>query len=283
MKKRSLLILLAGSFLYLTLASDSNGPGGNRSGSHGGTASCGSCHGNSATTGLNLSVVLDSAGTAVTQYVPGITYTVKLTGIHHVTGITNLSKFGFQLSAVLGSGSTSTQAGTWGTLPASSHLASGTSGISVVEHAAKWSPASGSGDTGTTYTVSIPWTAPAAGSGTVTVYGILNAVNNNGNDGTTDKWNTTNAAFTERIASTGVTNIAANAAAVYPNPVLNTMNINGLANNSQVVVYDFAGRVMASTPASGTLTISTEGWAAGMYYVHIAGNGSRSVTTVVKQ
>ncbi len=280
MKKRFLLLPLFGAFAYLTLSSDSNGPGGNKTGSHGGSASCGSCHGNSATSGVTLSFVLDSAGTPVTRYKPGMSYTLKMTGTN--TTSNNLPKFGMQMSMVSGSGSSSVNAGTFSGLPAGTATHT-SSGITILEHTQRLSPASGTGATGTTYEVSVTWTAPVAGTGTVSVYGILNAVNTSpSSDDAGDKWNTGNASFTELPASNvGVNNVAAAAINVYPNPVSNMFTVAGV--NGTVQVFDVNGKMIATVAVNNTATIDASGWANGMYILSVNNAGTTTTKTIVKQ
>ena len=77
-----------------------NGTGAN------GSAGC-SCH--TPSTGLSPTVELDSAGVAVTSYIPGASYTVKISGVNNTGG--TLGSFGFQLCTVHDAGAgTSTAA-----------------------------------------------------------------------------------------------------------------------------------------------------------------------------
>ncbi|NCX95021.1 MAG: hypothetical protein EBX41_01180 [Chitinophagia bacterium] len=190
MKKSFLVVLIAGILCQIVLSSDSRGYRGNVTGSTGaGTGAnqgC-SCHG-SQNGSIDVSVELDSAGTAVNHYTPGGSYTIKISGVNNSSS--SLPKFGFQLSAVLANatpagGNTmagqpgAMQAGTWGT-----SLPTGTSSITVgslflIGHSTPLAAATGTGGSGTTYVQSIPWTAPAANSGAVVIYGVLNAVNGN--------------------------------------------------------------------------------------------------------
>lgn len=158
-------------------------------GSDGNTAACGGggCHNSSLSTGLGTTLEFDSAGTPVSAYYPGITYTVKITATNS-TGLT-LPKFGFQLASVTeaSAGTTSTvQAGTWPTsgLPTSVRYTSpAQSGLPTpfIEQSGFLTPASGTGGAGTIYTETISWTAPVAGTGTVKIFGALQAVNATGN------------------------------------------------------------------------------------------------------
>ena len=185
-------IVLSG---YRSGAANNNGTDGTGAEGTGTGTGCGGggCHGS--TSSIATTVELDSAGVAVTSYVPGGAYTVKITATNS-TGVT-LAKFGFQLATVTaatgGSGS-ATQAGTWGsTLPTYvQNTPGGGSGsglnIPIIEQTRAISPTTGTGANGTVYSESIPWTAPAAGTGSISIYGVMNAVNNNGNADQTDKW-----------------------------------------------------------------------------------------------
>lgn len=147
-----------------------------------GPSGCGpGCH-SSATTNSTV-VELDSAGVPVTSYVPGGSYTVKISASNGST--TSLPKFGFQLTVVklAGAGTSPVDAGTWGTLPTNVRKTTpAQSGLpeTIIEQSTQITATTGTGGNGTTYVESIPWTAPATGTGPVVIYGILNEVNNNG-------------------------------------------------------------------------------------------------------
>ena len=175
------------ALVVLALCSYSGGYGSNRTGVRGGTVGCGGgCHGS--TTANTITVELDSAGIPVTSYHAGMVYKVKIKGVN-ATG-TNLPYFGFQLSvAGLANAGTSSavQAGTWGSLPAGVQNSGGTPVL--IEHSQRLSPISGTGNNGTVYADSITWTAPVAGTGSVKIYGLINAVNHNpSSDDSGDKW-----------------------------------------------------------------------------------------------
>lgn len=146
---------------------------------------CGGCHGSASS--FTISIELDSAGVAVTQYHPGASYTVKISGTN--TSSSSLPRFGFQMSVI--HAANNTDAGTWGTtLPTGVRkTTTTTSGLTqtVIEQNTQIVATSGTGGNGTTYVVSVPWTAPVAGTGSVKLYGVINAVNYNNNDGSTDK------------------------------------------------------------------------------------------------
>jgi hypothetical protein len=169
---------------FITLCSSSGGYGSNRTGVRGGTTGCGSCHGS--TTSIGTTIELDSAGISVSSYRPGGSYTVKLKATN-ATGL-SLPAFGCQMSVTkLANAGTSTaaQAGTWGTMPTGMQNSGGTP--TLIEQSQPLNPLSGTGANGTVYSISVPWTAPVAGTGSVKLYGLINAVNNNGGDDTGDK------------------------------------------------------------------------------------------------
>jgi Secretion system C-terminal sorting domain len=216
--KQKITLVFAVLFFSLVLSSYRNGAGGNGydctgaegagAGASGAACSGGGCHGS--TTSLGVTVELDSAGTAVTSYHPGVAYTVKITGTNS-TGST-LPKFGFQLATVTAASagtSTAAQAGTWGTVTSPvQNTSTGSSGLNIpiIEQRSAITATSGTGGSGTTYTESISWTAPAAGTGSIMLYGVINAVNGDGNASSADKSQTaTPVTITEAVSCPTVT------------------------------------------------------------------------------
>lgn len=175
--KQTIVLLIFGGLLTLIISGYATGPAANGQGNLTGARGGGGCTCHNATSSIGTTVELDSAGVLVTTYHPGVSYTVKISATNN-TGAT-LSHFGFQLSTVksTNAGTTNaTQGGTWGTLPANTHTTT-TGSCSVVEHSTPLSATTGTGANGTTYVESVPWTAPTAGTGSIKIYGALNAVN----------------------------------------------------------------------------------------------------------
>ncbi len=202
MKKRVLLGTLVAAMVYVFASSYSSMPGASGIDGTGaeGAGGC-SCHGG-VTTGITIGLELDSAGVAVTRYVGGQTYTIKITGTNTTTS--NLPGFGFQVAAVLNAGAGTTTAANAGTLASSGLPTScvndliGGGTINVVEHSSTIGASTGTGTTGSTYVESISWTAPTAGTGTIKLYGVVNAVNENGST-SGDHWNNKNVTITEEV------------------------------------------------------------------------------------
>ena len=115
----------------------------------------------------------------------------------------------------------------------------------------------------------------------------MNAVSNDGNASAADKWNTNHIVVTEgRPSVTEVAAINSNInATVFPNPVVNTLNIQTEnAGDYSVRVYDLNGRTISTENFSGTqATLSTSNWMAGLYQVVVAQNGANKVIAVMKQ
>jgi hypothetical protein len=175
---------------------------------------------------------LDSAGIAVTNYKPGMSYTLKVTGTN--TSTSSLPKFGFQVTVVNSSGagtSAAVLAGALGTtgLPTGVRYTSAASGcgIDILEQSSARTATTGGGATGSTYVMSgLPWIAPAAGTGTVVIYGCINAVNGTGGS-SGDRWNNGSASITELPAVNNSVVTVSNGISVkaFPNPVSNNLNL----------------------------------------------------------
>ena len=203
MKKKFILLPLVLVLIYVVGSSYSSGPalvGGIDGTGATTTAGC-SCHTSATTT--SVAIELDTAGgTAVTHYVAGGSYTIKITGTN--TSTTSLPKFGFQVAAVKLAGAGTSSAVNAGTLASTGLPAfcqnSVAGSVNFIEHTAAINATTGTGGSGTTYVVSsIPWTAPIAGTGSVKLYGVINAVDGTGGSGG-DKWKNTNVTITELTA-----------------------------------------------------------------------------------
>ena len=260
MKKKSLLVLFTAIACSVVISGYHAGPAANGYdctgaetglGNFAGCGGTGGCHSSSATTGITLTVVLDSAGKPTTHYTGGKAYTIVITGTNTTTN--SLPKFGFQIGCIKGSASvvTPTNEGTFGSpYPASTHYSAGVASyyvLNVVEQSTQLSPTSGTGGNGTVYKETINWTAPAKGTGTVSFWAALNAVNNDGNADKQDLWNLKNVAISEWPVATGVDQVTENTLnlSVYPNPAKysTTLNYNLTEEaNVQVGMYNMAGQ-----------------------------------------
>ncbi len=297
MKKGVLLIIIAAGVSYVTLSSSASG-GDNNSGADGTCATgtgnaCNGCHGSS--TSVAVTIELDSAGVPVTQYHPGMAYTIKVSGTNGTTS--TLPYFGFQATVVKAAGAgtgSATNAGTLGTtgLPAKVRYTAANTWVSVslLEQNSKITATTGSGASGTTYVMSgLPWTAPVAGTGTVMLYGCINAVNGSGSGG--DKWNkATPVSISEYVIPTQVSAFNAGAEVkAFPNPASTQFRVDlGTATNSDVfaVVTDMTGRTLVSeviTAGNSAVDFDCNNWGNGLYHVTLTDGKNQKTLTVAKQ
>ena len=288
MKKGFLVLALFAGFAYITFSSNAAGPSGNLTGSNGGTQGCGGtgCHSAAATPGLAINIVLDSAGTIVSRYVPGIAYRVRVTGINATTGV--LPKFGFQMAAVSGTGAAAVQAGTFSSLPPGGALTT-YSGIYVIGNNTSLS-ATGTGSTGSLDSFSVVWAAPVAGTGAVKMNAVICAADGNGLE-TNDIWNAVTATFNEEAPASAVADIKAGMEWVtYPNPVTNSLHLklNNAGNENYTVnIFDINGRRI--TPfqlvinGNEVTTINTTNWQSGIYELVLENNGVVAHIALIRQ
>ncbi|MEZ5173212.1 MAG: choice-of-anchor V domain-containing protein [Bacteroidia bacterium] len=164
-------------------------------------------------------------------YIPGETYliTVSITQA-------GISKWGFQASPQ------NTSGGLLGSISVSESTRTKLVGSN------KYITHKTVGTTGSTGSSSwtFNWTAPAAGTGDVTMYAAVMASNNN-NSSSGDQIFTDDLLMQEDISSGLKNTIASSATLVYPNPVEgNTLFIKGLASGINYEILDQSGRLVQS-------------------------------------
>ncbi|MFZ4059047.1 MAG: T9SS type A sorting domain-containing protein [Ferruginibacter sp.] len=137
---------------------------------------CGNCH-SGGTFGTTTSITLLSGGLPVTQYIPGSAYTVVI----KMTSTSGAPEYSFNSMCV--TSTTHLNVNRWGAMPANVHnIATATK--NYVEQTAPL-PATAVSPT-SSCSVSLPWTAPIAGTGSVTFYAAGLAVDGDaGTDGDT--------------------------------------------------------------------------------------------------
>ena len=262
MKKFTIFYLLTASCCIFILTSYKTGAGthgwdctGAETGL-GNPMGCKTCHGSIATPAVTLALELDSAGVPVTHYKAGMAYTVTITGTN--TSTFTLPKFGLQIGSIKGSVAvvTPVNAGTWSApFPTSTHYAAPSPGnyvVGVVEHTSPLTATSGTGTSGTTYSQTFNWTAPAAGTGTISFWSVLNAVNNNTTDDSGDKWNTTHIVINEWTTSgVGISEQTKDEfnASLFPNPTAETIHLTYLLKKPSLVsakIMDITGKTIVN-------------------------------------
>jgi hypothetical protein len=248
------------------------------------TVSGGGCHATAATPAITVALELDSAGGKPTNYyVGGGKYTIKITGTN--TGTTSQPDFGFQIASIKGSvaATTPTSTGTF-TAATGTHVSAPQSGnfvLSIVEQSNTIKATSGSGGNGTTYVESITWTAPAKGTGAISFWGVINAVNGNGTNDKGDLWNTNHIDIAE-ITPTGIASVADNNATnVYPNPfsTSTTFSLANEVNNATISLYDITGKEVKQINFSGKQVTLDRGMLTSGIYFYTIVNEDQSTKT----
>lgn len=279
MKKKLLLFPVASVMIALSLMSNNGGPA-----TVGGlgdltTAGC-SCHGaTNNNTSIGLVIVDAATSTPVTdgKYVPGKTYTITRVGTNSGAGITH---FGFQIVAVTGGGA---QAGTFTITNAANTQTFSGSSLVGVEHKGKIAKS------GNNFNMQVNWTAPVAGTGTVTFRIAANGVNNDGNT-TGDQMNTGVATLTEgTAASTGI--VTAGRFRLFPNPASSqvTLDLGNVGEGSYTVkAFDLSGKTLLTQAlqvkgGNRTFGLSVNSLPTGLYHVVVSGNGVQQTIPFVKE
>lgn len=254
MKKKFILLSAICGLFGLALSSNSSGPG--LSGSIDATAStCNSsgCHTPLGGTAITTTVqLIDAASmTSTTTYTPGGSYFIRVSALNTSTSLTaTLSKFGFQVEAVKASAPT-TNAGTI-SAPTGCHTVTVT-GVKIVEHSSPLPVTTGTGTSGSTYVKDIPWTAPAATTGSVTLKGIINAVNNNGST-SGDISNASSATITESTGTAPITGTLSVCTGAFT--TLSDATTGGTWSSSATAVATITGTGVVHGLSAGTTTIS---------------------------
>jgi hypothetical protein len=274
MKTSFLLLISISAAALITLNSNSGGPAnagsGNLTGGPGAAGNCSSCHSGATGTTMNISLRKKSDNTPVSgQYSPGAVYIVKVSGNH-----ASLTGFGFQIMATK---SNNTQAGTFSNLGSNYHTKL-QGGLTLVEHHHVLNK------TGSEFVAEFDWTAPVTGTGNVSFYGALNAVNKNGSTSGDAPSPSFNMTLSENPVS--VASVAKQAAIrVYPNPASDLLHVelaDAASNNLSYAVFDLNGKKLIETKATATgnnqVNIPVQDLVKGVYFLRIA-NGAE-ITTI---
>ncbi len=243
-------LLFAGlGIAFIGFKSDINGNG---NGSSSSGCNNGSCHG-----AINTATVLNIS-TPSGGYTASTTYTLSVT----VTNSNStLTKAGFSLKA--SAGSLTTISGTT------------TKGGDLVHNTPK---AAVSGVT----TWDIPWTAPASGTGTVTLHLAGNAVNAN-NSKSGDQWNVGTFTINEKSA-TSLTNTINNKIQITPNPCTNQLTITdaSILKNIQVLNLNGQNCNIPVAMQGNNAVLHVENLSTGLYILSAVENGVISTTKFYK-
>lgn len=225
---------------------------------------CAGCHNDGVFNPIISISVLDTGDLAITHYTPGRLYTARVT--INASG-TNLFGYGFQMIALRDTGNIDLD-GFSDVNPNNYKIATISNGRTYAEHA----------NISSSNTFNVRWTAPVAGTGSVTFYAAGNAVNGNGNDNG-DGATSTALQLLENITLSDGGDVAQTAAAlrVLPNPVDDMAQIQINLPNAgkyRLAVYQPSGKLQWMTEQNlpsgeNTSTLNTENWPSGIYFVTI--------------
>ena len=271
------LFLLVG---YSSGPASSNGSGFTGAPSAGGgqEAVCGTCHSGGAFGTPRLEARF--AGMEALRYTPGQTYSVTVS-VRPESG--NPAGYGFQAQFLDDSRPILLPAGTLSGPDAATQIATLDNGRSYAEHNGP--------HTDSLFT--FDWTAPAAGTGPVTLYLTGNLVNraagDGGDNGSPTPYQLT---LSEGSATTPVHDAATDAPiALAPNPTPGPVRLTiGEAAGGKYAVrlLDQAGRLVRSatyalSPGPSTLSLDLTALPAGLYFAQITGPGLRRTLPVRKE
>lgn len=267
----SLVLLLAGGKAF----TNKNGAPSGRSGGAGeATCASSSCHVGTANTGPGLVTLTSDAPNGI--YTPGVTYTITATVVQ-----SGIVRFGFQVLSGF-STATSSSVGTTALLvPGETKIVN----AGARKYVTQTTPGS-SGNASRSWSYS--WTAPNQGSGDVGFFMSGNAANNNGNR-SGDQVYSTSLTLVEAAVSVEEA-MRSTVMEVYPSLAteliqlrildagLTPYNVEILNQQGQVV------RQMEVSAAGSVLQkeISLSGFAAGMYYLRVAGEHFSDVKKFIK-
>ena len=273
MKKFNFLMaLMIGAAGLLVLQSASGGRaasgGQDRTGSPVASGTCAACHSGGSFSAAASATITDAGGNTVTTYVPGQTYTVTFT-------VTGSGASGYAMQAAMLDANNANAGDFLSNSTSNTQLTTlVSSGIEYLEH--QGLQAAGS--------FVATWEAPAAGTGTVTLYGVGLAANGNGGTSGDQVTSTVQVALTEDN-STNVKNIEGEIALfdVYPMPNQGnfTLKNNSQETDFQLQIVNMAGQVVAAQQLNlaqnATQTLDFPNLVPGLYSVVLEGKNLRQV------
>ncbi|MCB0402863.1 MAG: T9SS type A sorting domain-containing protein [Flavobacteriales bacterium] len=248
---------------FSAYALSSGSPGG-KTNSPGDGTSCTGCHAGSLNPG-SATVAISIPG--VTSYVPGQTYTVNV----GVTGTVS-SKIGFEATAERDADNSKT--GT--VIVTDATRTQAVNGGSAITHKPAGTVAT-SGSNGWSFN----WTAPASGTGNVTLYAACNVTNSNSST-TGDETYTATYNLTEGVATSSDSYSQLNALSVYPNPFHDVLFLKSNEPLTTVQLYDYSGKLISTLSNIRQTTIDMSGYPSGIYFISYKTNNTTHTQKLIK-
>ncbi len=281
MRQRTIYLLFAVALSTVIFTNYSGGAGangaGDRTGSPISTGNCSTCHAGGSFAPVIAAQLLKD-GNAVTQYVPGAAYTLRVT--INATGTPN--GYGFQAVALRGTDHLN--AGAWNrdSLPAGFRVST-INNRQYAEHSSK----------STGNVMEIKWLAPVAGSGSVRFYASGNAVNDNGSSSGDAAASLAMALMINEQTTSGAFDVALLPATInaYPNPVAEQLNLKIKMQESgryQLSVFDLNGKELQRETVQlqngeNQEVLNVSQLAAGHYAVRLSDGKRVATQQIVKQ
>ncbi len=282
MKIRKVYKLAALLVVYVVLQGRSGGPGAvanlQVTGAPGSTGTMGTCaNAGCHTAGAfdpSLTIELLDGADPVSEYMPGKTYTLRIT---NTPGTGTPSKYGFQAVAL---NSSDNQAGDWGDIGSGRHIST-MSGRKYVEHSAP-SPAN---------TFEMEWIAPGAGSGTVTFYSASVAANGNGSNSGDGVANNSLSVAESNVSATNDKTKPLAGMRLLHNPIINNqirLEIESFQSAVlQLRLMDLSGNVLQNESLNLSAgvqvhVIPVAQLSSGVYIAQLSGQGNLIAVRVVK-
>lgn len=236
-----------------------------------GTCARSGCHSGGINTGPgSISITGDIP---VLGYVGGQTYQVTVTV---TSGGSNGNAFGFAVSSA--KTGTSTISGTFNNTDNSAQPRSGG------QYATHTLAGTNNGGNTASKSYVLSWTAPAAGTGPITIYAAGNSANGNGNT-SGDNIYRTSLDITEDVTTVSLDESMVAFVSVFPNPASGQVVIDHtLASDWNLKVVSLSGKVMhAQQVTGGKYILDVTSYPAGMYLLQIEAAGKTSVKKIVVQ
>lgn len=270
----TLSILLISFVLFLNFSS---GPGSVASaavaGAPGETQTCNnsSCHVGNAFDQVTTVEVLDGEGNLVESYMPDTNYDIRLS-INAASGTP--SAYGFQMVTLA---SDDTNAGEWRELADEFNVVN-LLDRAYAEHAMPL----------TTNSMTLPWTAPAEGTGDINIFATGNAVDRTGSAAGDDA-NSVQVTLSEAITSSS-SDLAISTAkvSIYPNPTFDNVSVKleDKSISGSVTIFNVLGREMRNFAFdNGSFFMSMQDLETGIYIFSIMDQDGKKLTSrkVVKR
>ncbi len=282
---RTAVLLFFGLFSALILLGNKNGrasqsqrgntgaPGDEMQGSQ--PKTCIACHNQGPILASLAISVLDSANNPVTQYVPGKTYTARVTITASGSG---LNGYGFQMIGLRDSNNSDLD-GFSDMNPNNYKIASIPGGRTYAEH----------DNISSSNMFNVKWKAPVTGTGSITLYAAGNGVNSNGStNGDGSGFSTLK--LTELSSAAKIPDTSLPKLSVFPNPIQSSsvLSIENLeAGEYRLAAFDIRGQMIWESAqylsaGSASLSLPSSFWHPGIYFLRLERAGKAVTVKVLK-